>query len=64
MLYGIADRFESNLHIDGIRRGIAQICIKRAEVATAFQYIPADTGYTGCGITVSAEFRWCIDKGN
>lgn len=64
ILYGIADRFESNLHIDGIRRRVAQICIERAEVATTFQYIPAGAGYTGCGIAVSPELRWCVNKGN
>lgn len=64
MLYRITDRFESNLHINGIGRRVAQICIECAEVVTTFQYFPADTGYTGRGITVSAEFRWCINEGD
>lgn len=64
MFYGVTERFEPNLHIDGIRRTVAQIRVECAEFVTTFQYFPADTGYAGRGIAVPSEFHRCISKGN
>ena len=62
VLDGIADRAESNLHVDRVGCRIGQVCIESAEVEATLQNFSADCGYAGGSVSFSSKLRRRVNE--